>query len=99
MNYRFVTSGGCGPEIWIQSPFNEKPGIEKYGTGAGALPLIGGHHKYHVMLEEKLSDFFFARQVHLHLHHRLYRKQRYIAGVTQIARLCDSRYGGTCQCI
>ena len=85
MNYRFVTSGGCGPEIWVQSPFNEKPqrcvslvsndylnftqhpkvkaaaiaGIEKYGTGAGASPLIGGHHEYHVMLEEKLSDFFY----------------------------------------
>ncbi|RAJ22375.1 hypothetical protein [Pedobacter cryoconitis] len=25
MNYRFVTTGGCGPEIWVQSPFNEKP--------------------------------------------------------------------------
>lgn len=25
MNYRFVTSGGCGPEIWVQSSFNEKP--------------------------------------------------------------------------
>lgn len=33
-------------------------GIMKYGTGAGASPLIGGHHEYHVMLENKLSSFF-----------------------------------------
>jgi len=33
-------------------------GIQKYGTGAGASPLIGGHHEYHVKLENKLSTFF-----------------------------------------
>lgn len=33
-------------------------GIQKYGTGAGASPLIGGHHEYHVALENKLSAFF-----------------------------------------
>lgn len=33
-------------------------GIEKYGTGAGASPLIGGHHEYHVALEQKLCAFF-----------------------------------------
>lgn len=33
-------------------------GIQKYGTGAGASPLIGGHHEYHVQLENKLSSFF-----------------------------------------
>jgi len=33
-------------------------GIEKYGTGAGASPLIGGHHEYHVALEEKICKFF-----------------------------------------
>ncbi|WP_293943603.1 MULTISPECIES: aminotransferase class I/II-fold pyridoxal phosphate-dependent enzyme [unclassified Sphingobacterium] len=33
-------------------------GIEKYGTGAGASPLIGGHHEYHVALEQKLCKFF-----------------------------------------
>jgi glycine C-acetyltransferase len=32
--------------------------IQKYGTGAGASPLIGGHHEYHVLLEDKLSAFF-----------------------------------------
>jgi len=35
-----------------------KDGIDKYGTGAGASPLIGGHHEYHVQLENKLSSFF-----------------------------------------
>lgn len=84
MNYRFVTSSGCGPEMWVKSPFEQDPqycvslvsndylnftqhpkvkaaaiaGIEKYGTGAGASPLIGGHHEYHVRLEDKLSAFF-----------------------------------------
>lgn len=33
-------------------------GIEKYGTGAGASPLIGGHHEYHVALEDKICKFF-----------------------------------------
>ena len=84
MNYRFITHNGCGPEIFVSSPFQEKSqscislvsndylnftqhpkvkaaaieGIQKYGTGAGASPLIGGHHGYHVMLEDKLSAFF-----------------------------------------
>lgn len=84
MNYRFITSGGCGPEIWVKSPFAEQPqrcvslvsndylnftqhpkvkaaaieAIQMYGTGAGASPLIGGHHEYHVSLEKKLCSFF-----------------------------------------
>lgn len=33
-------------------------GILKYGTGAGAFPLIGSHHEYHVELEKKLCKFF-----------------------------------------
>lgn len=31
---------------------------EKYGTGAGASPAIGGHYTYHRMLEEKIAGFF-----------------------------------------
>jgi glycine C-acetyltransferase len=84
MNFRFMTSiKGCGPEMWVTSPFNKIPrkcvslvsndylnftqhpavkaaaieGIEKYGTGAGASPLIGGHHDYHEMLQTKISSF------------------------------------------
>lgn len=33
-------------------------GIEKYGTGAGASPLIGGYFDYHKELEDKISAFF-----------------------------------------
>ena len=33
-------------------------GIEKYGTGAGASPLIGGHFAYHEDIEKKISNFF-----------------------------------------
>lgn len=33
-------------------------GIEKYGTGAGASPLIGGFFDYHQELEDKISAFF-----------------------------------------
>lgn len=85
MNFRFMTSqNGCGPEMWVTSPFNETPrqcvslvsndylnftqhpaikqaaidGIQKYGTGAGASPLIGGHHDYHEMLQTKIAAFF-----------------------------------------
>lgn len=32
--------------------------IEKYGTGAGASPLIGGYFEYHKQVEDKISDFF-----------------------------------------
>ncbi len=32
--------------------------IEQYGTGAGASPLIGGHHEYHEMLQQKIAAFF-----------------------------------------
>ncbi len=32
--------------------------IEKYGTGAGASPLIGGYFEYHKEVEDKLSVFF-----------------------------------------
>ncbi|GAC1312033.1 MAG: pyridoxal phosphate-dependent aminotransferase family protein [Mucilaginibacter sp.] len=85
MNFRFMTSrNGCGPEMWVTSPFNQTPrkcvslvsndylnftqhpkvklaaieAIKKYGTGAGASPLIGGHHEYHEILQNKLSRFF-----------------------------------------
>ena len=85
MNFRFMTSkNGCGPEMWVTSPFNKTPkkcvslvsndylnftqhravklaainGIEQYGTGAGASPLIGGHHDYHEMLQTKIAGFF-----------------------------------------
>jgi len=33
-------------------------GIEEFGTGAGASPLIGGHFSYHEVLEEKIAAFF-----------------------------------------
>ena len=33
-------------------------GIEKYGAGAGASPLIGGYFEYHKELEDKVSAFF-----------------------------------------
>src|SRR5690606_22282791 len=33
-------------------------GVEKYGTGAGASPLIGGYFDYHEELEDKISAFF-----------------------------------------
>lgn len=85
MNFRFLTSVvGCGPEMWVTSPFNKTPkqcislvsndylnftqhpavkaaaieGIEMYGTGAGASPLIGGHHSYHEQLQTKIAGFF-----------------------------------------
>lgn len=33
-------------------------GVNKYGTGAGASPLIGGFFDYHQELEDKISAFF-----------------------------------------
>ncbi|WP_419867914.1 aminotransferase class I/II-fold pyridoxal phosphate-dependent enzyme [Chryseobacterium sp. CT-SW4] len=37
-------------------------GIQKYGTGAGASPLIGGHFVFHDDLEKKISSFFGRTQ-------------------------------------
>jgi len=33
-------------------------GIEKYGSGAGASPAIGGHYDFHAELERKIAGFF-----------------------------------------
>jgi len=33
-------------------------GIQKYGSGAGASPAIGGHYDYHAYLEKKIAGFF-----------------------------------------
>lgn len=33
-------------------------GIEKYGSGAGASPAIGGHFSFHEELEQKIAGFF-----------------------------------------
>lgn len=33
-------------------------GIEEYGTGTGATPLIGGYFDYHYRLEKKIAEFF-----------------------------------------
>jgi len=33
-------------------------GIEKYGSGAGASPAIGGHYDFHSELEQKIAGFF-----------------------------------------
>lgn len=33
-------------------------GVEKYGTGSGASPAIGGHFSYHQQLESKIADFY-----------------------------------------
>ncbi|WP_214653058.1 hypothetical protein [Mucilaginibacter segetis] len=87
MNFRFMTSKkGCGPEMWVTSPFNKTPkkcislvsndylnftrhpavklaaiyGIEQYGTGASAIPLIGGHHDIMRCCKLKLSIFLVA---------------------------------------
>lgn len=54
----FVTSDYLG---FTQHPKVKKAaieGIEKYGTGTAATPLIGGYYSYHSDLEEKISSFF-----------------------------------------
>lgn len=33
-------------------------GIEKFGSGAGASPAIGGHYSFHQDLEDKIAKFF-----------------------------------------
>jgi len=33
-------------------------GVQKYGSGAGASPAIGGHYDYHAKLEQMIARFF-----------------------------------------
>lgn len=78
LNYRLVTTTGCGPVVEMNGTrmislvsndylgFTQHPavkqaaiaGIQKYGSGAGASPAIGGHYDYHVSLEKKIAGFF-----------------------------------------
>ncbi|MDH6253501.1 glycine C-acetyltransferase [Chryseobacterium sp. H1D6B] len=54
----FVTSDYLG---FTQHPKVKQAaieGIEKYGTGTAATPLIGGYFSYHNDLEKKISSFF-----------------------------------------
>lgn len=54
----FVTSDYLG---FTQHPKVKQAaieGIEKYGTGTAATPLIGGYYEYHTELEEKIASFF-----------------------------------------
>lgn len=78
LNYRLVTSTGCGPVVEMKGTnvislvsndylgFTQHPavkqaaiaGIQRYGSGAGASPAIGGHYDYHALLEKKIAGFF-----------------------------------------
>jgi len=78
LNYRLVTTTGCGPVVEMKGSkmislvsndylgFTQHPavkqaaiaGIQKYGSGAGASPAIGGHYDYHAYLEKKIAGFF-----------------------------------------
>ena len=78
LNYRIVTTTGCGPVVVINGSklislvsndylgFTQHPvvkraameAIQKYGSGAGASPAIGGHYDYHELLEKKIAGFF-----------------------------------------
>ncbi|WP_449398331.1 aminotransferase class I/II-fold pyridoxal phosphate-dependent enzyme [Chryseobacterium wanjuense] len=58
----FVTSDYLG---FTQHPKVKQAaieGIEKYGTGTAATPLIGGYYLYHNELEAKIASFFGRSQ-------------------------------------
>src|SRR5471030_2206894 len=82
LNYRLLTTTGCGPVVEVNGNrlislvsndylgFTQHPAvkraaieaIQKYGTGAGASPAIGGHYDYHAFLEKKIAGFFRKEQ-------------------------------------
>lgn len=41
-------------------------GINRFGTGSGASPAIGGHFIYHKMLEEKIAAFYRKKEAILY---------------------------------
>lgn len=58
----FVTSDYLG---FTQHPKVKQAaieGVEKYGTGTAATPLIGGYYSYHNDLEAKIASFFGRSQ-------------------------------------
>lgn len=58
----FVTSDYLG---FTQHPKVKQAaieGIQKYGTGTAATPLIGGYYLFHNQLEEKIASFFGRTQ-------------------------------------
>ncbi|WP_159477737.1 aminotransferase class I/II-fold pyridoxal phosphate-dependent enzyme [Dyadobacter sp. 3J3] len=69
---RVITSANTSPKKFISFVCNDYLGftqhpsviaavvkaVKRYGTGAGASPLIGGHFSYHQDLEEKIAKFF-----------------------------------------
>jgi glycine C-acetyltransferase len=58
----FVTSDYLG---FTQHPKVKQAaieGVEKYGTGTAATPLIGGYYSYHNELEAKIASFFGRTQ-------------------------------------
>src|SRR5690606_22163149 len=58
----FVTSDYLG---FTQHPKVKQAaieGIQKYGTGTAATPLIGGYYLFHNEIEEKIASFFGRSQ-------------------------------------
>ncbi len=47
-------------------------GIQKYGTGAGASPLIGGHFVFHDDLEKRFLLFWEKTGRSCHIYNRIY---------------------------
>jgi glycine C-acetyltransferase len=54
----FVTSDYLGLTQHPKVKLAAIEGIEKYGTGTGASPLIGGYFDYHNEIEKKIAGFF-----------------------------------------
>ena len=55
-----------------------KDGIDRYGTGAGSSPAIGGHYAYHREIEQGIARFF-KREDAIRIFNWLFGQQRYAA--------------------
>lgn len=74
-------------------------GIEEYGTGAGASPLIGGFFNYHRLLERKIAAFFGRDEDCSVIYTTGYTaNSASLQSLLQKEDLGDCGYGRTCKC-
>ena len=63
LQYRRVSTDGSGPVMKVRDQYSGKiiaagrEALEKYGSGAGSVPLLGGTLDIHMELEKKIAKF------------------------------------------
>jgi glycine C-acetyltransferase len=95
----FVTSDYLG---FTQHPKVKQAaieGVEKYGTGTAATPLIGDIILTTTIWRLKLLPFWTFSGRSRNFYNRIHNKQCDFTNPVAERRYCDCRYGSSCKCI